>query len=474
MKGMMFNPYLPGYEYIPDGEPHVFGDRVYVYGSHDSFGGYEYCQNDYVCWSAPVDNLSAWRYEGVIYTRVDDPANRDGDMLLFAPDVTRGSDGRYYLYYVLDQVGFVSVAVCDEPAGRFTFYGYVHYEDGTRLGEGREDEAQFDPGVYTEGAVTYLYTGFCMPDRTDRHGAMVTVLGEDMLTVRRAPRFIAPSKSYEQGTGFEGHAFFEAPSMRFTAGRYVFIYSSVLSHELCYAVGESPLGPFTFQGTIVSNCDLFIDSYKAPERTMYYGGNNHGSIIEIAGRWYVFYHRHTNGHNFSRQGCIEEIQVEADGRIPQVEMTSCGGKGSPLPGRGIYPAYIACQLYCHEEQVTVGAPGEWMDDRFPRITQDEPDGDTGRPYIANMLSGAAAGYKYFAMSRVERIAVTTRGSGVGYLAVHLRWDGEEVGRIPVGRSNEWKTYENEVRLPDGIAALYFTFEGEGRLSLRDFSLSVSA
>ena len=94
MKKQGFNPYLPSWEYIPDGEPHVFDGRVYVFGSHDRFGGHTYCPNDYVCWSAPVEDLADWRCEGVIYGRTDDPANRDGDMLLFAPDVTQGPDGR--------------------------------------------------------------------------------------------------------------------------------------------------------------------------------------------------------------------------------------------------------------------------------------------------------------------------------------------------------------------------------------------
>lgn len=62
-----YNPYLPLWEYIPDGEPHVFGDRVYLYGSHDGFGGNKYCMNDYVCWSANVHDLKEWRYEGIIY-----------------------------------------------------------------------------------------------------------------------------------------------------------------------------------------------------------------------------------------------------------------------------------------------------------------------------------------------------------------------------------------------------------------------
>ena len=178
-----FNPYLPSWEYIPDGEPHVFGDRVYVYGSHDRFNGYAYCLNDYVCWSAPVSDLADWRYEGVIFCRRDDPRNPSGDMCLFAPDVTQGPDGRYYLYYVLNRLSVISVAVCDTPAGKYEFLGYVRHADGTPLGEREGDQAQFDPGVLTEGNRVYLYTGFCMPDNRERFGAMATVLKEDMLTV---------------------------------------------------------------------------------------------------------------------------------------------------------------------------------------------------------------------------------------------------------------------------------------------------
>ena len=51
------NPYMPSWEYVPDAEPHVVGDRVYVYGSHDIFNGLNFCLGDYVCWSAPVADL---------------------------------------------------------------------------------------------------------------------------------------------------------------------------------------------------------------------------------------------------------------------------------------------------------------------------------------------------------------------------------------------------------------------------------
>ena len=134
MKTQAFNPFLPSWEYVPDGEPHKFGDRIYLYGSHDRFGGKAFCMNDYVCWSAPESDLSDWRCEGVIYRKTQDPHNRRGRLHMYAPDVCRGPDGRYYLYYALSFTGRVGVAVCDEPAGKYEFYGFVHYPDGIPLG----------------------------------------------------------------------------------------------------------------------------------------------------------------------------------------------------------------------------------------------------------------------------------------------------------------------------------------------------
>lgn len=471
MKKPGFNPYLPSWEYVPDGEPYVFGDRVYVYGSHDHFNGHTYCPGDYVCWSAPVDDVADWRCEGVIYQRNSDPANRDDEMCLYAPDVTVGPDGRYYLYYVLDRLSVVSVAVCDTPAGNYEFYGYVHYRDGMLLGKREGDRPQFDPGVLTEEGVTWLYTGFCQKNDPSRIGSMVCSLESDMVTVRESPKFLIPDVFHSKGSGFEGHEFYEASSIRKRGGLYYLIYSSILGHELCYAVSSYPDRDFTYGGVIVSNNDSYIDSYKPAGRTMYYGGNNHGSIVEIEGKWYIFYHRHTNGTNFSRQGCLEEIKFGEDGSISQVEMTSCGPNGGPLPGTGTYPAYIACNLFCRDEAAFTALPGEWMDCRFPKITQDGGDGSEEQGYIANMRDGAAAGFKYFDCRDVKRMAVTVRGMGKGVMEILTAWDGGVVGEIPVGSSNEWKRYEAEVLMPDGVQAIYFRYRGGKSVSFGCFEMS---
>lgn len=470
MKKQGLNPYLPSWEYIPDGEPYVFNDRVYIYGSHDRFNGYVYCMNDYVCWSAPVDDLGNWRYEGVIYKKTDDPFNPDGSMCLYAPDVTVGPDGRYYLFYVLDKVPVVSVAVCDTPAGKYEFYGYVHYSDGTRLGERKGDEPQFDPGVLTEGDKTYLYTGFCAVGDRSRKGAMATVLAPDMLTIVEEPVFVAPSEPYSQGSGFEGHQFFEAPSIRKRGNTYYLVYSSIVMHELCYATSKNPTKGFKYQGVIVSNNDLHIYTYKPANKPMYYGGNNHGSIIEINGKWYIFYHRHTNGTNFSRQGCIEQIEFLEDGTIPQVEMTSCGSNGGPLVGRGEYPAYLACNLFCKDESIYTDCTGAWMDSQFPKITQDGRDGDEEIGYIANMKTSATAGFKYFDCKGITKVKIKVRGYCKGDFEVRTSWNGQSLGKISVGFTNVWKEYSADIAIPDGIQSLYITYTGDGSASLASFTL----
>ena len=104
MKKQAFNPYLPSWEYVPDAEPHIVDGRVYVYGSHDLFNGINFCLGDYVCWSAPVDDLGNWTYHGCIFKREQDPAAPKVRVTngLAAPDMVVGPSRLYirnYLYY---------------------------------------------------------------------------------------------------------------------------------------------------------------------------------------------------------------------------------------------------------------------------------------------------------------------------------------------------------------------------------------
>ena len=461
-KKQAFNPYLPNWEYIPDGEPYVFNNRVYIYGSHDFFNGYAFCLGDYVSWSAPVDDLGNWTYEGVIYGKTDDPANGNNRGCLYAPDVTVGPDGRYYLYYALDNDCVVSVAVSDTPSGRFEFLGYVHHEDGTLLGKKEGEEQQFDPGVITIGDTTYLYTGFCGQGDASRHGAMVTVLDKDMLTVKRGPEFVIPSTQHSKGTEFEGHAFFEAPSIRERNGIFYLIYSSQVMHELCYATSDDPLGPFKYGGVIVSNCDIGIGTYKPAGKPACFGANNHGSIVQIGDDWYIFYHRQTNNSWYSRQGCAEKIEFDEDGKIRQVEITSCGLNGGPLSDIGEYPAHIACNLFNDKEEMYVGELRE------ANITKDHEDGVKDPSYIRDIYDTTTIGFKYFDLKGVKGLRITTRGYGKGDFEIRTSLGGECLAKTSVDFCTVWEEHTAEFSVPDGVYPLYLTFKGVGNPSLLSF------
>ena len=263
MKTLGLNPYLPYWENVPDGEPHVFGNRVYIFGSHDKQDGNAFCEEDYVGWSAPVDDPGDWRYEGVIYKKEQDPINGaaydkvipkyDNTMdaeetmhNLYAPDVAQGPDGRYYLYYALDFVNVISVAVCDTPVGKYEFLGYVTREDGSIPNIGR----WFDPAILSEESGNYLYYGFSPSFRfpgmetLEIPGAMMVKLADDMHTIISEPVCVANGYDTAEGTDYEEHPFFEASSIRKFGEWYYFVYSSQQMHELCYGMAKTPEGPF--------------------------------------------------------------------------------------------------------------------------------------------------------------------------------------------------------------------------------------
>ena len=144
----MANPYLPVWEYIPDGEPRVFGDRIYVYGSHDKAGSTRFCDHVLKCWSASTDDLEHWTCHGDIFHTKDDRDHlADADWAgeeneLYAPDVVE-KDGKYYLYaYIAGAKG--CVAVSEKPEGPFHLVSQYRYD---MLEEVCVDGQFIDPGV---------------------------------------------------------------------------------------------------------------------------------------------------------------------------------------------------------------------------------------------------------------------------------------------------------------------------------------
>lgn len=222
--------------------------------------------------------------------------------------------------------------------------------DGTPYGEKKVEVKLFDTGVLVDDGTIYMYTGF------------------------------------------EEHGFFEASSIRKIGDMYYLVYSSELSHELCYAVSKRPDGGFQYGGTLVSIGDI---GYKGNIVANNYIGNTHGGMAEINGQWYIFYHRQTNRQKCARQGCAERLAFQSDGFILQAEQTSCGLNNGPLLGTGVYEARIACNLSSREGMFAYTRTKERDKNGIhPYFTQSGIDREQdGGQYIANMTDGAWAGYK---------------------------------------------------------------------------------
>lgn len=437
------NPFLPDRVYIADGEPHVFKDRVYLFGSHDGEAADTYCALDYEFYSAPIDDLSNWTSKGINYSASQDPLSIETNRrYMYAPDCVRGNDGKYYLYYCLSgerghggYFGPISVARCDTPDGKYEFYGHVKNPDGTL----HNKNVCFDPAVMNDDGVIRLYYGTLYPfyggrkkhkkhiedqmrmfnksyeDITSEDGVMgpfATTLCDDMLTINSEPVRVLPvdrvkppfdahySKKGRFGRHMYGTAFFEAASIRKINNLYYFIYSSLNGHELCYAYSEYPDKDFKYGGVIISNGDI---GYKGrhPLDRLNATGTNHGSIECINGKYYVFYHRQTHGTDYSRLAMAEPIKILKNGKIRQVPMSSMGFYAKPLCENLKYHANVACNItnghMSHGTNKNVG--------NIPCISSD------GENQYVKLFDKAYANYKYFDLSKTSFITVNARGYG---------------------------------------------------------------
>ena len=355
------NPFLPATAFIPDGEPHIFeynGEkRVYVYGSRDERVT-AYCGYGHDVWSAPVDNLTRWTNHGEIFhvKQVQGIGYGIVDEQHFgAPDcVYNPVTKKYYLYtflgasfkmdgkqgplpgspnYIPGFDDFGPKCVMSEstsPAGPFINPVMCDWPPLNNAGT-------FDPSVLVDeqqdGSVrVYAFWGMKMGDR------LAEIDPKDMHTIinpkNRKPDRNAWHKTLEPAQNNGGSTLFEASSIKKVAdGKYVFIYSSN-EHKsaLTYCYSNSPEGPWNYGGRII---DTSIN---------WRGGNNHGSIFQINGQWYVVYHRATS-NAYNRQAMMEPIALTIEGEkviIPTVEMTSQGVETSGLNAFKQYNAGIMC------------------------------------------------------------------------------------------------------------------------------------
>ena len=453
------NPFLPMWEHIPDGEPYVFDDpdnpghqRVYIYGSHDDLVT-AYCGRDQVVWSAPVEDLSQWRYDGVIFS-VNKNANGelftpDGQAdVLFAPDVTMvvADDGtKTYYLYPNDQEGGRNglIAKSNRPDGPFEVCNWSKENPNETDGVLR-----FDPAVFVDddGRV-YGYWGF-------ERSFAAELDPETMATVKPGTEIVEDMVSgrYQEGV----FSFFEASSIRKVKDKYVFIYSRftkdgeyglpVSNYTLAYAYSDHPLGPWTYGGTIIDARARDINEQGDTIATATVDGNTHGSICEINGQWYVFYHRQTGLDEYSRQAMVAPIEVKVeDGKveISEGEYTSEGFALDGLDPLKRYPAGIAC-WYTGPKV----AEHNWPNNTFygsyvPAVRykdapfKDNPyDPDCNESPVVNNNDGSIVGYKYFNFSKkAQKLLLTIVPEGIdGTIEVMADRPWASQGGISLGKA----------------------------------------
>jgi hypothetical protein len=320
-----------------------------------------------------------------------------------------------------------------------------------------------------EDGRVYLYSGFgaitWFPQI--RHGkpegGFVMELEPDMITIKTGPIKIASTAGEEKNMNGapKEHAFFEASSMRRVGDKYYFVYSTLNGHELAYMTSDSPMGPFTYGGVIISNGDVGLNG-RSKEDACYPLGNNHGGMVKVNDQWYIFYHRHTNFTNTDRQDCAEPITILEDGSIPQVEMTSCGLNGKPLTGHDTYPASICCCLKPREGNVFY--PFFKLPHQKGKlyITQSGKDSDTVETqYIHNVQNGALIGYKYFDLSSSTKAVLKLKGKFNGNVSIRFAENGNDEYTTKLELNGE-KEFEIKFDSKSNKEALYFFFEGKGK------------
>ena len=312
---------VPG-DYMADPAVHVFNGKLYIYPSHDRESGIPENDNG--------DHFDMKDYHVFSMETIDGPVTDHGVVLdvkdipwagrqLWDCDCTY-KDGKYYMYFPLkDQTDIfrIGVAVADKPEGPF-----IPQPDPMK------GSYSIDPAILDDGDGNYyMYFGGlwggqlqryknnkaleCAEFPADNEPAIpsrIAKLADNMLEFAEEPRpvVILDENGKPLTAGDNNRRFFEASWVHKYNGKYYFSYSTGDTHQLCYAIGDNPYGPFTYQGVIL---------------TPVVGWTTHHAICEFQGKWYLFHHDcvPSGGRTWLRSLKVCELEYNADGTIKTIE-----------------------------------------------------------------------------------------------------------------------------------------------------------
>lgn len=404
------NPIVPAGMYIADPEAHVWNDgKIYIYGSRDESDDYWCSYSHNVLFS---DDLKEWNVvENAFASKGEFDQVDYHDRLLFAPDCAY-KNGTYYLYYCSPKILTEGVATSKSPLGPFI--------NGVQI----KGPTQIDPAVLVDNdGQGYYFWG--------QGKSKVAKLSADMLSIDSSSIKIVLDEAGNK-------AFHEGTSIRRIGDLYYLVFAdeSRRGRPTClgYAISKNPMGPYKYKGIVVDNfgCDPAV-------------WNNHGSIEEFKGQWYVFYHRSTHNSQKFRKACLEPITFNADGTINEAEMTTQGA-GAPLPASDVMEAERSCGL-----SGTV-------------FIQNVKESEKPNEVLANVSDNDHAVYKYIQFDGEEKFRVKTSNSVGGRIEIRLdKPDGKKIGECAISKAvahTSFQLSDCEIEPHTGKHALFLVFKGE--------------
>jgi hypothetical protein len=394
-------------QFTADPSARVFGDKIYVYPSHDipcreGQGFIGFCMADYHVFSS--ENLTDWTDHGVILTQENVTWVDATSYSMWAPDCIY-RNGKYYFYFPAISKDTadrrrIGVAISDTPTGPFT--PEARYMEGV---------SGIDPNPFidTDGQA-YLYWGAGEDLRMAK-------LSDSMLELASEPRVVAelPDK------------FKEGPYLFERNGIYYFTFPHVVNktERLVYATGNSPMGPFTYRGVIMDESP--IDCWT-----------NHHSIIEFKGQWYLFYHHNDLSPDFDKNRSIraDSLSFSADGTIKKVTPT--------LRGVGITQANSRIQPDRYSRISKKGANIAFLDTRNKHAGW------------KTILHSNKAWVQYnavdFSQIGLKHVTLKAASEKGGTLAIRLNHTGGRlIANVRIGKDTNWEQIRSELsEIPTGI------------------------
>lgn len=313
--------------YTADPSAHEFEGKIYIYPSHDIEAGVaendlgdHFDMKDYHVFS--MDSIDGEATDHGVALDVKDVPWAERQM--WAPDAAF-KDGTYYLYFpakTKEGVFYIGVATSSSPAGPFKAQPNAI-----------KGSFSIDPAVFEdEDGKFYMYFGGIWGGQLQRwRTGKFNAEGESQLAHEPAAdevalypkvaRMTADMLEFDEEAkdmlildengdpllaGDHDRRFFEAAWMHKYNGKYYFSYSTGDTHFICYAIGDSPYGPFTYQGVILTPVE---------------GWTSHHSICEFKGKWYLFHHdsKLSGGKTHLRSMKVVEITYKPDGTIETID-----------------------------------------------------------------------------------------------------------------------------------------------------------